>query len=594
MKSSRRNSQLIKVYPKLVISLLIPNFVITALFLTLCITSFGQVLSENSLITDFKILDSKPEIISFSNTLNINNSGGHLQGIQTIETNEGKYFILSGSSDSYSYSAVVKQVDRNEVISVNKLMDKPFKHAGGFQMFQNYMAVGIEDNDAKDKAKVCIYDISNPENPSAEPIAIIEREGKPLRSTAGCVGMTKYDDKIILAVGDWDTKNIDFYSCKSAEFPKGHFEFFHSVNSESISKENWIDDKWLPYQNINLFSFNNDELYLVGLGQNNKNENVADLFKLKYDGEGKFSITKIASKTFNTEKEVSFKAGAGAVINSNGKLEIIACGYNIHQISYLNYFSVNKEKIQILPAHSHNDYEHERPLFDALDCKLKSIEADVYSVGDSLFVAHDFDQIKPGRTLCQLYLEPLKSQILKNNGSVYGNGEEIIVFIDIKDDGLKTYQNLHRILTEYKSQLTSFENGKKKQGSIMVVVSGNRPIEFMQSQTIRYAGFDGRMENIDSGISPVLMPVVSDNWAKYFTWDGTGKMPAEEKIKLKNYAEKARKQGYILRFWNTPNRTAIQRTAVWTELKNAGVGLIGVDELMELQKFLTTDFNKNN
>ena len=243
-------------------------------------------------------------------------------------------------------------------------------------------------------------------------------------------------------------------------------------------------------------------------------------------------------------------------------------------------------QIKVLPAHSHNDYEHERPLFDALDCKFKSIEADIYTVGDSIFVAHDFDKIKPGRTLRNIYLEPLKNEIIQNNGSVYGNGEEVILFIDIKDDGLKTYQNLHRILTEYKSQLTSFAHDKKKQGSIMVVVSGNRPFEFMQSQTIRYAGFDGRLENLDSGISPNLMPVVSDNWFKYFKWDGTEKMTETEKLKLKNYAEKARNQGYILRFWNTPNRTPEQRKAVWTELKNVGVGLIGVDELKELQGFL--------
>lgn len=247
---------------------------------------------------------------------------------------------------------------------------------------------------------------------------------------------------------------------------------------------------------------------------------------------------------------------------------------------------IAQDNIKVLPAHSHNDYEHERPLFDALDCKFKSIEADVYSIGDSLFVAHDFDKIKPGRTLCRLYLEPLKNQIIQNNGSVYGNGEEVILFIDIKDDGLKTYQNLHRILTEYKSHLTSFAHEKKKQGSIMVVVSGNRPFEFMQSQTIRYAGFDGRLENIDSEISPNLMPVISDNWTKYFSWDGTGKMPEEEKLQLKTFAEKAKNQGYILRFWNTPNRTSEERNTVWTELKNAGIGLIGADELKELKEFL--------
>jgi hypothetical protein len=586
MKRSRRDSQFIKAYPRLVNSLLIPNFVITALFLSISFFSFGQVFSGKSLVSEFNNLDSNPKVISFSNTLEINNSGGHLQGIQSTQNNTGNYFVLSGSSDSYSYYAVVKKGDKNELISVNKLMDKPFKHAGGFQIFQNYIAVGIEDNDAKNKSKVCIYDISNPEKQAGKPVAVIERTGEPKRSTAGCVGITKHNDKILLAVGDWDTKNVDFYSCKSAEFPKADFELFLTLNTETVSKENWIDVEWLSYQNINLFSTVENELYLIGFGQNNKNENIADLYQLKEDGAGKFNITKTTSKTFNCEKEVSFKAGAGAVIDNNGKLEIIACSYNANAISYLNYYSTKKEKNPVLPAHSHNDYEHERPLFDALDCKFKSIEADVFSIGDSLFVAHDFDKIKPGRTLRQLYLEPLKNQIIQNNGSVYGNGEEVILFIDIKDDGLKTYQNLHRILTEYKSHLTSFAHEKKKQGSIMVVVSGNRPFEYMQSQTIRYAGFDGRLENLDSGISPDLMPVVSDNWAKYFSWDGNGEMPEKEKHQLKNYAEKAKNQGYILRFWNTPNRTTEQRKAVWTELKNAGVGLIGVDELKELREFL--------
>ncbi|HKI88471.1 MAG TPA: hypothetical protein VKA38_05540, partial [Draconibacterium sp.] len=96
------------------------------------------------------------------------------------------------------------------------------------------------------------------------------------------------------------------------------------------------------------------------------------------------------------------------------------------------------EKVRVWPAHSHNDYEHNRPLFDALDYHFKSVEADIYSVGDSLFVAHNFDQIKPGRTLRNMYLDPLEKRIAENKGSVYGNGEEIILLVDIKDDAMRT------------------------------------------------------------------------------------------------------------------------------------------------------------
>ena len=257
-------------------------------------------------------------------------------------------------------------------------------------------------------------------------------------------------------------------------------------------------------------------------------------------------------------------------------LLILGCGGN------------KNDNVRVWPAHSHNDYEHTRPLFDALEYHFKSVEADVYSVGDSLFVAHDFDQIKPGRTLRNLYLEPLKKRIIENNGSVYGNDEEIILLVDIKDDALRTYRLLDKILKNYAEMLSVFQNGEKQKGSVLVVVSGNRPFKYMSNQTIRYAGFDGRLENLDSGVSPALMPMISDNWTKYFSWDGTTRIPSDERILLQSFATKVSSEGYILRFWGTPNRTPEQRKAVWTELKDAGVGLIGADHLIELEEFFNT------
>ncbi len=247
--------------------------------------------------------------------------------------------------------------------------------------------------------------------------------------------------------------------------------------------------------------------------------------------------------------------------------------------------SQEDSSITILPAHAHNDYEHPRPLLDALSHSFKSVEADVFAIGDSLFVAHDFEDIATGRTLCQLYLDPLRHIIKANNGSVYGNGEELILLVDIKSSGLETYMLLNELLSKYQDIVSYFENGQMIQQAVLVVVSGNRPIEYMQQQTFRRAGFDGRLEDLNSGISQNLMPMVSDNWNKHFDWNGIGTMPDNEKVKLHEISKNAIDQGYILRFWATPNATPNQRTAIWTELKEAGVGLIGVDELEELHSF---------
>src|SRR6266404_2613066 len=84
----------------------------------------------------------------------------------------------------------------------------------------------------------------------------------------------------------------------------------------------------------------------------------------------------------------------------------------------------------LVRAHAHNDYEHARPLFDAIDRGFCSIEADVWLVDDQLLVAHDRKQAKLGRTLQALYLDPLRERVRRNGGRVYRHGPEIVLLID--------------------------------------------------------------------------------------------------------------------------------------------------------------------
>ena len=79
----------------------------------------------------------------------------------------------------------------------------------------------------------------------------------------------------------------------------------------------------------------------------------------------------------------------------------------------------------LIHSHAHNDYEHKRPLFDALDNGFCSIEADIYLVEGKLLVAHNFTQVKPERTLQALYLDPLRAQIKQNGGRVYAGGPQV-------------------------------------------------------------------------------------------------------------------------------------------------------------------------
>ncbi len=239
------------------------------------------------------------------------------------------------------------------------------------------------------------------------------------------------------------------------------------------------------------------------------------------------------------------------------------------------------------PAHAHNDYMHERPLFDALEHGFRSMEADVFRMGDSLFVAHNRKDISPGRTLRALYLQPLAGSLSADASAVDGTGP-LILLVDIKDDGLSTYRLLDHILSEFREILCRMSPEGYVPGQVMVVVSGNRPIDYMSRQSERLAFVDGRLENLTEEISPQLMPLISDRWTRYFSWKGEGPMPEKERTKLEHYVQLAHEKGQMIRFWATPDAPGKEREAVWSELLEAGADLINTDDLEGLREFLNS------
>ena len=90
-------------------------------------------------------------------------------------------------------------------------------------------------------------------------------------------------------------------------------------------------------------------------------------------------------------------------------------------ISALSNSAVAEQIVPLPNAHAHNDYEHKRPLFDALAHGFGSVEADVFLVRGQMLVGHTAIDLRPERTLEKLYLEPLRQRIKANGGRVYKN-----------------------------------------------------------------------------------------------------------------------------------------------------------------------------
>ena len=190
------------------------------------------------------------------------------------------------------------------------------------------------------------------------------------------------------------------------------------------------------------------------------------------------------------------------------------------------FLSIDCSSQSVIPGHAHNDYLNKHALFEALDARLVSVEADVHLMKGDLYVAH----VRPlwtskKRSLENLYLKPLFEHIKKNNGKVYPDYEgPFYLMIDFKGGSVEMYDSLIILLSKYKQMLTIMEDSVLKPGAVTVFLSGSKPTEAVLKSEPKLAFLDGRPSDLGKQIDSRIMPVISDHYKNHLSWNGKGKM----------------------------------------------------------------------
>jgi len=235
-------------------------------------------------------------------------------------------------------------------------------------------------------------------------------------------------------------------------------------------------------------------------------------------------------------------------------------------------------------GHAHNDYLHPHPLTSALKHGFTSVEADVWPVDGRLLVAHQRDQVDPSRTLESLYLQPLARDLHDATSPVPAH---LQLLVDVKGSPGSTLPLLRAELASYAGMLTSYRGCTVVPGRVSVVVSGNAHPLAPRSGGTSLFGYDQPLERgSHPSVEEAVTPLVSGDWAQWFTWEGRGDMPAREHDRLVRLVEAAHAAGSAIRFWDTPDDPGPARDALWRELTEDGVDWLSTDDLAGYAAFL--------
>lgn len=212
-------------------------------------------------------------------------------------------------------------------------------------------------------------------------------------------------------------------------------------------------------------------------------------------------------------------------------------------------------------VHSHNDYEQSVPFWNAFSAGATSIEVDVFLKNGILYATHEESEIKPDRTIENLYLQPIQRTLSLS----IGNQKKLQLLIDIKSEAESTLQKIINVLKKYP---TITENP-----SISIVISGNRPPAHSYTNYPSFIKFDYQSLNeIHNQKIWDKIALISLNFKKITSWNGIGRLTQEDQNKVDSIIKRAHSYGKPFRFWGTPdNKTA------WRTLGELGVNYINTD-----------------
>jgi glycerophosphoryl diester phosphodiesterase len=231
-------------------------------------------------------------------------------------------------------------------------------------------------------------------------------------------------------------------------------------------------------------------------------------------------------------------------------------------------------------AHAHNDYEHGRPLLDALQHGFTSIEVDVHLRKGELWVAHN-RPTSSSQTLEELYLQPM-AELFDKHGVIYPNyAGDFFLMIDVKTEAEETYAAIERLLENYLHIMDTPLINNDDDHIVKVFLSGNRPMQTLLASSNPSVALDGRPSDLKLEIPAALMPVISERFSRYDPFTPSGKINSDKEENLKRHINAVHAQSKKVRFWAHPDHSD-----VWEYLLSIGVDLINSDELEELDAFL--------
>lgn len=222
----------------------------------------------------------------------------------------------------------------------------------------------------------------------------------------------------------------------------------------------------------------------------------------------------------------------------------------------LTSFSQNNIK----PIISSHNFGSKTELWESVGLGILNFQADVMYIYGNLYVTSLMPDSVHHKipTITDAYLYPLYNQFKKNKEEILpGYANDIFLVLNISSQPIQVYKQLAEEMRPF-TEMLSFElEGVKHPGKLRILIKDKDQLDKINSIKPSFLGLVGNLEDVNKNMDSYKMPLIELEFSEITSWKGTGNIPFEDFLKLKELVARVHAQNKKISIRNCPSNQMV-------------------------------------
>jgi hypothetical protein len=253
-------------------------------------------------------------------------------------------------------------------------------------------------------------------------------------------------------------------------------------------------------------------------------------------------------------------------------------------IYVVSMFQIAYSQKNAKPIISSNNFSNSTELWESIGLGILNFETDIMYIYGRIYVTPSMPDSANHKlpTLTEAYLYPLYSQFKKNSGEILpGYSGDIFLILNFRAQPIQVYKQLVTEMRPFADMLTSKIQGAEHQGKIQILIKDKSQLDIINGIKPSFLGLVGNLDDIGKNIDSGKMPLIEVSFSEITNWKGTGNIPFEDFVKIKDIVAKVHAEKKKISISNCPNNKSVADL-----IKTSKADFVNTQEANQMAAFL--------